>query len=359
MIFRALTSHSYSQENRALNRCFTLCLAMLCIFTLSACGSPFSTTNNSSRSHKTRKIDTSNARKATLETNIGVNDLRNLAKPTSLQENAPLQNASARSIRTVNGSELNVEPRQLLFAERLKDSDDRFDRLETAVQDLQDDFNEISPAISRLVKIEGDIKDLLQQLETLVNNDHFVDPPSDISPERDAEISAKAQANTAKTSAAAPSIMNKPGVRTLATAGSYAPKKKEQTRQKPQTTPSKTAVKRPAKVSAGDAKMRVADHSDKTRFVFETAQKSTYQVNFDASEQLITIDTNHSFSEAEINRLARMSKRIAEVTMAPGANGGQTLIILARNVSKLSAGTHISPNKDNPNHRYFFDMLAN
>jgi hypothetical protein len=67
-----------------------------------------------------------------------------------------------------------LEPKGLnadqLFAEKLKDDKARIDRLERAVTDLRREFDAIKPSIIRLTAVEGDMQELLQQLQTLTNN---------------------------------------------------------------------------------------------------------------------------------------------------------------------------------------------
>jgi hypothetical protein len=56
----------------------------------------------------------------------------------------------------------------MLFAEKITDSDDRFKRLENAVTDLRREVNAVMPAIVRLSAVEQDMQELLGQLQTLV-----------------------------------------------------------------------------------------------------------------------------------------------------------------------------------------------
>src|SRR5262245_20273637 len=58
-----------------------------------------------------------------------------------------------------------------LFAEPVSDEDARFRRLEDAVQALRNDFDTVTPSIVRLVAIEGDINNLVGQLETLTGTE--------------------------------------------------------------------------------------------------------------------------------------------------------------------------------------------
>jgi hypothetical protein len=57
---------------------------------------------------------------------------------------------------------------EMLFAEKISDTDDRFRRLENAVTDLRREVNAAMPAIVRLSAVEQDMQELLGQLQTLV-----------------------------------------------------------------------------------------------------------------------------------------------------------------------------------------------
>ena len=60
---------------------------------------------------------------------------------------------------------------QRLFTAPLKDENERFVRVETAVQDIRDEINGFAPAITRLVAVEKDIQDLVEQLDVLLQNE--------------------------------------------------------------------------------------------------------------------------------------------------------------------------------------------
>ena len=63
---------------------------------------------------------------------------------------------------------VNVEE---LFAANIRDTDERFDRLENAVTEIRREFNAVMPAIVRLVAIEEDIQELVQQLQLLLQEE--------------------------------------------------------------------------------------------------------------------------------------------------------------------------------------------
>ena len=60
---------------------------------------------------------------------------------------------------------------EMLVAEKISDTDDRFRRLENAVTDLRREVNAAMPAIVRLSAVEQDMQELLGQLQTLVEGD--------------------------------------------------------------------------------------------------------------------------------------------------------------------------------------------
>lgn len=86
-------------------------------------------------------------------------------------ENRPLEPGQSGAQYLPNG--LPVLPArginaEMLFAEQITDTDDRFRRLENAVTDLRREVNAAMPAIVRLSAVEQDMQELLGQLQTLV-----------------------------------------------------------------------------------------------------------------------------------------------------------------------------------------------
>ncbi len=282
-------------------------LRALCFMLLAGC---------SLEDGKSREFDTSNARRAKLETNVGLDDLRDLAKPPSQEE------SSGVSASIAEGRGLNLEPKTLLFSENLRDSDDRLDRLEQAVQDIRNDFDEVAPAISRLVATEKDIQDLLAQLRTLLENDSEPQPLTGVEP---------------------PMVIEQDLPETMEAAPAPPP---------PETPkPVQTAS------SSGAPSVRVGDHADKTRIVFETPTKQTYVVNFDETEQLVLVESPSTIPDSSATIIKANSKRVSAANVS--ADGGKSLLaITTQGIARITPGVEISPNAENPNYRYFFDMMT-
>ena len=298
-----LSMNCFKQSQPELRSPILVILCGLCLVLFTAC---------SLESGKTNDFDTSNARRAKLDTNIGLQDLRDLAKPPSPTESG----GASASIAKVKG--LNLEPQTSLFSESLGDPDDRIDRLEDAVQDIRDDFDEMAPSISRLVATEKDIQDLLAQLRTLLENESEPQPLT--------------------------------GVETAETLQSIQPVQA----QAPPPVASATA-----RVPANTKGLRVADHAGKTRIVFETASMQNYTVSFDQAEQLLIVETLSPITQSDADVLKRKSKRVSAANMSDGDGGKRVLAITTQGIKRITPGVSIKPNKDNSNYRYFFDMITN
>jgi hypothetical protein len=69
-----------------------------------------------------------------------------------------------------------------LFAENLADIQNRFDRLEAAVQQLREDYDVLAPAISRIVAIDQDLSRLTLNIEKILSNDYIAPPNNSVPP---------------------------------------------------------------------------------------------------------------------------------------------------------------------------------
>ena len=268
-----------------------------------------------------RKYDSSNARRAKVETVGGIDQLRELSKPPGLTEKDKI------SVSASKAKGLNLEPQTTLFSESIRDSDERFDRLEEAVQEIRNEFDSIKPAISRLVATEEDIQDLLAQLKTLLAEDTAIPaaavPPPVVTSAPTPITPAVTPDNSAKTVAVKKTVT--------------------------------TTTTKAAQPSIGQAHIRAADHADKTRIVLESPSKRSYAVNFDSGEQLILIESSFKPSLDNLSRIKRHSKRILDINVEDNDDGNYLIIIAMQNINSISSGVHLSPNSDNGNYRFFFD----
>lgn len=81
----------------------------------------------------------------------------------STQINAPFANG-----KNGNGNGNGNGSAATLFAEDIRDSEARFQRLEQAVVGIKKDVEEINPAVQRLTRIESDLENVVTHLETIL-----------------------------------------------------------------------------------------------------------------------------------------------------------------------------------------------
>lgn len=164
-----------------------------------------------------------------------------------------------------------------LFGEKIKDEDKRLDRLETAVQSLRNDFDSVSPSINRLISVEGDLQELIGQLETLLEQESAPPPP-----QRPAPAPMAAPAPTP----VAPQGPAMPAQTATATPTNIAPAAR------PQPIPDPAPVTAPAPAMAGQSivSIRVGEHPDKTRIVLDASGNPNYSYDLDNSEKIFIVE---------------------------------------------------------------------
>jgi hypothetical protein len=262
----------------------------------------------------------SDARNVSVKKNFGIDDLRDVATSDGRQS------VNASGIQTGSGGFLNANTENL-FDERLRDEDERFNRLENAVQAIHNEFMDMKPAITRLISIEGDIKELHKQLSLLVNDGSLDE--------------ASANANS-------PLPMARSG-RELNVELPVA--------ERPNPRPKVENTAKTEKITA--LQIKAGDHANKTRIVFSTPQKQNYTVNFDAENQLLTVESNANITKAAISSIIKNSKRIADADIdAESSTGDSVAAILTRDISRISNGSYIGPTPQKNYHRFYVDLFT-
>lgn len=151
-----------------------------------------------------------------------------------------------------------------LFAQDVTNTDQRFDRLENAVLDLRREFESFKPAIVRLVAVEADIQDLIEQLDVLLRTEPapVVQAPTPLSPAPRIEVEDT------------PQIETKPKV---------APPPEPAPQPAPQPSVDTSG---PTRVSA----LRVGRHSNKLRLVMDVTRKTDFTIDLDNQEHILIIE---------------------------------------------------------------------
>lgn len=237
-----------------------------------------------------------------------------------------------------------------LFAEKLSDPDDRMARLETAVQEMRNDFDSMAPAIVRLVAVEKDIQELVGQLENLVSGEAVppvesqgimpLDTTETPVPETPAvqgtgadgaplplsdELPAMAEATQPATAAPAPAPS--------ATAAPAAPAAA------PTPTPAPAAQSPPPATSPSGMTvtgLRTGEHPGKTRIVLDVSGKTDFTADLDNAEKILVVDLPGAAWSAATKKTFDAGSRLVSYEVNAGAGGKGSLLVI-----KLKADTAI------------------
>ncbi len=197
-----------------------------------------------------------------------------------------------------------------LFNQPLSSDSARITRLEHAVQTLSDDINTMAPTVVRMVAIEGDVKGLVKQLQTLTNQNQQSasgtipteqqpeSPPASAGgkkiPEGDvAKGTEPAKADEAKAGPVASSSLVTPEA---ASKGQLPPKGAASPISKSKAKLSKpialTAPKAPPAnaVSGSVVNMRIGDWPHKTRLVLDVTAKIPVKMRMINHNKTLVID---------------------------------------------------------------------
>lgn len=138
-----------------------------------------------------------------------------------------------------------------LFAEKLNDPDQRFERVENAVLDLRQEFNEAKPSIDRLIAVESDIQNLIDQLSILLEDEKHapLNQPLPLAHHPRAAPVTPVRENIPPAPAPAPSSND-------------------------------SIIK----------DIRIGQHSDKIRLVLDISQNTPYSIDLDPQENLLVIE---------------------------------------------------------------------
>ncbi|MGH1398035.1 MAG: hypothetical protein ACRBCT_02365 [Alphaproteobacteria bacterium] len=240
-----------------------------------------------------------------------------------------------------------------LFSEELNDESERLNRLETNVQRMRDDIDEVLPSIRNLVAIEGEIEDLVGQLKTLLS-----EPPQIAN--IDTQFEADEQDINLPTSEP-PTDLTPPEPQDMAQAPppepdiAQIPPDPVAESTPPQNTPTKFAP--PTNDSTAVIRnLRVADHPNKTRIVIDSARKITADIDFDSNEKLIIINTDAQSLGFDPIAAGKKSKNIDDISIVETKSGHEIIILMKKGAS-ISAPTFIKPNNDASSHRMYFDVM--
>jgi hypothetical protein len=265
-----------------------------------------------------------------------------------------------------------------LFTEVIKDPDRRMARLENAVVEIRKDLDAAMPAINRLVAIEGDIQDLVGQLQILLNDNQPLGPDMGLDGASIPPIDLDAGADgTTRTFGADDPVPQPPVLHdkkadhqsALDIAGlgqggmsvqsqNTAPVRPLAKPILDAQTPAVKPLAAPVPASASTIKLsgiRVGEHNDKVRIVIDTAKPITMQDDLDLTEKLLVLDV--AGVDVENARATQAPNAVVDAISlrSTGAGAGQAVLELKRDTKILKTST-LPPTAENPNYRTVIDL---
>ena len=225
-----------------------------------------------------------------------------------------------------------------LFSENISDTNRRFDRLENAVVDMRREFEAVKPAIVRLVAVEEDIQQMVEQLEAIASQEQYTAAPppapvlvEPIEPEPDLSSTDLQTPKPAPPPVAIPT----PAAQTQPTA----------TQQTGNTNG--TVVKN----------LRTGLHSNKVRLVLDMSAKTPYNLDLDSSENILIIELPQAgWNDTRSKTFGANEALLASYNVETMNEGKGTRIIIPLKKSTTILEQAILPPSDNPNFRLYIDL---
>ncbi len=232
-----------------------------------------------------------------------------------------------------------------LFQGEISDTNKRFERIENAVLDMKREFESFKPAITRLVAVESDIQDLIQQLDILLQGEpapaSYVPPPTDVAPpiplqnavdEAALDISETDTEATPSTPEVVP----------------ISPPKAEPSNAASYTTPPEGGPT----VSA----LRIGAHSDKIRLVMDVNQATAYTADLDNQEHLLVIELPNAIWSAAKEKSFGTSALLKLYKVEPMNDNKGSRVVFSLNKDTQILDKMALPPKENPYHRIVLDL---
>lgn len=241
-------------------------------------------------------------------------------RPGNVTTSSSAQPTLPNGLPALQAKGVNVDS---LFSEQISAPEDRFTRLENAVTDLRREFESFKPAIVRLVAVEADIQDLIEQLDVLLRTEPSPSPapaaqaPTKLSPEQPI-----------------PTVADKP-------------QPTPQTIAKPQVDTSGSP-----RVSA----LRVGQHADKLRLVMDVSKKADFTIDLDNQEGLMIIELPNAQWGTSNERSFGKSPLLSSYSTESINNGQGTRVIFTLKKSTRVLKQQSLPPGSNPFYRIYADL---
>ncbi len=269
-----------------------------------------------------------------------------------------------------------------LFTERISDDSKRFERVENAVLDMRRDFEAVLPAVMRLVAVEGDIQNLVGQLETLLKNEPASAPliPTEPLPANPVppviedlapEPSDLEHAQTTEHAVNEPAVLAGNTGAVQATPAATTPEATAPPPAQPVTAQAQPQIQPPVAPTvatpppspapatvAGNAVsgMRFGVEGGKTRIVLDANAPLTYKKDLDNNESLLVIELPGMGWNAAITGTPPASALVQSWSSQPMDGGGTRIVMILRKPVTVSYEATLKPEPSSPHHRLVLDL---
>lgn len=285
---------------------------LLCILLLSSCGPVLSFLDNDKSDQEKQAESANEPRNGQPPEQDGRSSSGGLAPlvPPGMDDRPPLPGQTGVQY-TPDGLPA-LQPRgvnvQTLFAEDISDPIERIKRVENAVVEFRQEFDAVLPSIVRLVAVEQDIQGLVEQLQTLLQNEPLPLEPQELveaepipPPQKQAAgMGSSAQPKPPVPQAQSPPVAEKP--------------------------PVPLSVQASGGVQATG--LRIGEHADKTRLVIDATGDVAYRHDLDNGEKLLIVELPGATWTGQKQWTSERAPLIASYTAQPLADGqGSRLII--------------------------------
>lgn len=280
------------------------------------------------------------------------------------QISAPLENDASQATgenETMQTLKALSAPKGLntkrLFAQPLDNSDLRFARLEREVQRLRDDFDLVSPSITRLVAVEQDMRDLMAQLETLVQaedgNDVIMMDDQMMSSSAGDETMPMALNNNAPMPNTVQSVLDQAKAEAQSGTANNTNTPQQAGAQNVNQSPPPAQT---ASLNSTVQAVRLGEHSDKTRIVMDLTNKTQYTAQLLDNGTKLEVMFPRSGWSGQRSWSSNTSPLINNYAVTTLPQGGHKVMFNLNGVATMETNS-IFPPVANKSHRLVIDLV--
>ncbi len=330
-----ITVHYFMYRRIALSLCFTLFLGLL-----SAC-SPKGILHLKKDESNILKPAKNNKNDAEISTPIALPPSFNHQPLKAGQLDTQYMPNGMPALKPMKGVNADI-----LFSENIKNTGERFNRVENAVVDLRKEFEIYKPSIVRLAAVESDIQNLIKELEVLLQETPNLEQPLDLTSNSD---KAELQVSQLDPQPVMPQSENQKKQSVKKVVNKPPPAKTKPKEKPPPAKPQYDGI-----VAKN---LRAGEHADKLRIVIDTNKYTDFTIDLDNDEKLIIIEMPKARWIGNESKNFKSSKLLESFSVEPINNGKGSMIILSlRKDTSIMQEKRLSPDASNPYHRIYFDL---